>query len=268
MAIPRRIVVIASSILFILIIAISLVAAIEVRAPPKKLVQISIAQAAKGEQFDNLENHRAGGNINGSAFDRVDILSGTSTVGDGEPATYYISVTPTPTMMSEEGMIGETPTNPPAQSSIDEGFIGEKESSSIPKPTPQPPAAPQFPILALSYAGDGGPWHCRGDLLQKISFPPPATRWTNGTCIDLPSDARCGVFFAGKDDNCEAQLFNMPTCYNSTGTYVNTVVFMPEERPIGAIWRSMYIRCGVDAPEPALIDPSVLGGLLKKPGGG
>jgi hypothetical protein len=54
-------------------------------------------------------------------------------------------------------------------------------------------------------------------------------------------------------------------------TYVNTVVFMPEERPVGALWNSMWVKCGVETPEASLIDPAILGGLIKpgkKPGGG
>ena len=75
-------------------------------------------------------------------------------------------------------------------------------------------------------------------------------------------------FFADKGDNCEAHLFNMPDCFNSSRTYVNTVVFMPEERPVGGVWNSMLVRCGVDVPPPKILDPSILGDALKKPGGG
>ena len=101
-------------------------------------------------------------------------------------------------------------------------------------------------------------------MIQKLSIPHPATRWKNGTCVTLPAQANCGVFYAGKDDNCEAQLFNMNACYNTTKTYVNTVVFMPEERVVGAMWRSMFIKCAVDAPEPAMLDPGLLGDFLVK----
>lgn len=260
MPIPRRFLLIATSIFLLLVIAISLATSIEVRAPPKSLVQISVAQAAK-------DGESKGSKINGTSFDRADILNGSTTVGAGEPATYILSLKPSSTIMTEDGLIGETPTQPP-QTSIDEGYIGPIETTPTPQPTPRPPTAPQLPILALSYDGDGGPKHCRGELLQKLSFPPPASSWKNGTCVDLPADARCGIFFAGKNDNCEAQLFNMPACLNTTRTYVNTVVFMPEERPVGALWRSMFVRCGVDAPDAGLIDPSILGSLLKKPGGG
>lgn len=47
---------------------------------------------------------------------------------------------------------------------------------------------------------------------------------------------------------------------------MNTVVFMPEERAVGALWRSMFVRCGVEAKEVGMLDPAILGGLLKKPG--
>ena len=60
----------------------------------------------------------------------------------------------------------------------------------------------------------------------------------------------------------------MQNCFNTTSTYVNTVVFMPEERTVGAKWMSMYVKCGVDAPEVGPLDPALLSGLLKKPGGG
>jgi hypothetical protein len=100
-----------------------------------------------------------------------------------------------------------------------------------------------------------------------MSFARPAEQWKNGSCINLPSDARCGIFYSEKGDNCEAQLFNEAGCYNTTTTYVNTVVFIPEERPVGAMWRSMFVKCGVDVPEAKMLDPAILGGALgpKKP---
>jgi hypothetical protein len=229
-------------------------------------VQITIAQGAKDDQFGVKQ--KAGARLNGTGIDRVDIYSGTSTVKANATGTYAITLTATPAMTTEEGMIGETKTPVPTPSEEDPGYIGPIESETpVARPPPRP-APPQLPILALSYSGDGGPFHCRGDLLQKLTVPRPASAWKNGTCVDLPADAQCGVFFAGKDDNCEAQLFNMPGCFNTSRTYVNTVVFMPEERTVGAIWRSMFVRCGVDAPEAGLIDPAILNGLLKKPGGG
>jgi hypothetical protein len=78
--------------------------------------------------------------------------------------------------------------------------------------------------------------------------------------------ARCGVFFAGKEAGCQADLFSSERCVNTTRTYVDTVVFMPEERSVGAYWRSMWVRCGVEAPEARLLDPAVLGELVKSPG--
>lgn len=271
MAIPRLIKIIASSITLIAIIAITLATSLEIRAheAPRKLTLISKAQLAKDGKLEaQAQAQQAGAAINGSAFDRGDILSGTSTVAADKTATWIITGRPT-IMASDEGMIGATATAQPT-TSVGEGFIGNTAGTSKPTPSarPRPPPAPQVPIVAMSYAGDGGPKHCRGQLLQKLNLPRPAKSWLNGTCVDLPAHARCGVFYSAKGDNCEAQLFTMADCYNTTETYVNTVVFMPEERPVGAMWKSMFIRCGLDVPEPALIDPSILGGALKKPGGG
>ncbi|KAF2117092.1 hypothetical protein BDV96DRAFT_644525 [Lophiotrema nucula] len=230
------------------------------------MVQIVKAQAAKFEQ-----SHRgaegAGGKINGTDFHRGDIIDGSSTLSNGPAQTIALTAEPKPTNPTTmpEGFIGAIPTSSPTTN--DEGYIGPMEtpqSSAI----PVPPTGPQFPIFALSYDGSGGPKHCRGELVQKLNLPPPASAWKNGTCIDLPKMARCGVFFAGKDDHCEAQLFNMESCLNTTQSFVNTVVFMPEERTVGAYWRSMYVKCGVEAPVAGLLDPSVLGDLLVKPGGG
>jgi hypothetical protein len=272
MAIPRRIKVVVSSIILIVVIAISLATSFEIRTQqaPRRLVQISKAQLAKDGKLEaqvQAQVQQAGAAINGSAFDRGDILSGTSTVAADKTGTWAITGRPT-IVASDEGMIGATATARPT-TSIDEGFIGDIIGSATPTPSARPrPPPPQVPIVAMSYAGDGGPKHCRGQLLQKLNLPRPASSWLNGTCVDLPDHARCGVFYSAKGDNCEAQLFTIEGCYNTTETYVNTVVFMPEERPVGAMWKSMFIRCGMDVPEPALIDPSILGGKLKKPGGG
>jgi hypothetical protein len=198
--------------------------------------------------------------INDTSFDRADILSESSTVSPGTATPIYINIGPSATT-DNEGYIGQTPT---AASTVDE-YIGPIETQ-IPLPTSQPAPVPQSQIFALSYSGSGGPKHCRGELIQKLNIPQPASAWKNGSCVDLPSEARCGVFWAGKNDNCEAELFTMPKCFNTTSTYVNTVVFMPEERTVGAKWMSMYVKCGVDAPEAGPLDPALLGGLLKKPG--
>ncbi|KAF2624504.1 hypothetical protein BU25DRAFT_476192 [Macroventuria anomochaeta] len=255
MAIPRRLILLLTATFLLLLIAMLLAIAIEIRAPPPKMMAVTLAQAAKyGESERELAEKAL---LNGTDFDRGDILNGTTIA----PPAY------TPTMtVTDEGMIGDQEAPVPTSSAADEGYI-QPDSTSLPaaKPTPQPVA--QIPILALSYSGSGGPKHCRGSLLQKMSFARPAAQWKNGSCINLPSDARCGVFYSEKGDNCEAQLFNEADCYNTTATYVNTVVFMPEERPVGTLWRSMFVKCGVHVPEATMLDPAILGGALgsKKP---
>ncbi|KAF2825437.1 hypothetical protein CC86DRAFT_295092 [Ophiobolus disseminans] len=263
MALTPRILIAASSAILLLVIALSLATAIEVRAPLRQFFRASSAQAAKAGVFDAPVGAKA--QLNGTEFDRVDVWNGTSLV----PGT----TAPSAMTATEDGMLGATPTSRPDVSWSAEGMIGPIATPS-PKPIPAPrppPSSPQFPIVALSYSGSGGPKHCRGNVIQQMRFPPPLSDWKNGTCVNLPSEARCGLFISSKGDNCEAQLFNMADCYNTTKTFVNTVVFMPEERPVGALWRSMSVKCGVEVPEAKMLDPSVLGDKLHskpKPGGG
>ncbi|RMZ68758.1 sulfate permease ii [Pyrenophora seminiperda CCB06] len=219
--------------------------------------------AARLPENDDLIKHK--GLLNGTDFDRADMLNGTKVIPGVTLAT-------SSTMDSAEGMIGSTPEPKSSAGWADEGILGPKPTPkpSV-KPIPRPRPNPQIPIVALTYAGAGGPKHCRGELLAKTFFPRPIEKWKNGTCINLPSEARCGVFFSSKGDNCEAALFNTADCYNTTQSYVNTVVFMPEERAVGALWSSMWVRCAVEVPEAKMLDPAILGGALKpkpKPGGG
>jgi hypothetical protein len=271
MALTRRIAIVASSVFLILVIALSLVTAIEVRAPPTKIIQVKVAQAAKIGESERVIAAKA--RVNGTGFDRVDIFSGTSIVPGSSLVPGTHAPTPSPITATDEGMIGVTPTPKTSADWHDEGEIGPIATSSakpVPAPRP-PPTTPQLPIVAISYAGSGGPKHCRGRVIQQMRFPRPLEQWKNGTCVNLPSEARCGQFISSKGDNCEAQLFNMRDCYNTSKTYVNTVVFMPEERPVGALWSSMWVKCGVEVPEAKMLDPALLGGALKpkpKPGGG
>ncbi|KAJ4988277.1 hypothetical protein SVAN01_06212 [Stagonosporopsis vannaccii] len=249
MAIPRRLLLLLIATFLLLLVAMLLATAIEIRAPPPKMKAVTLAQAAKYSESEREFTAKA--RLNGTDFDRGDILNGTAIA----PAAYTPTITRT-----EEGMIGEE-TLAPTTSAADKTSV-EPDSTSLIAAKPTKPSAAQIPILALSYSGAGGPKHCRGSLLKKIEFARPAKQWKNGSCINIPSEARCGVFYSEKGDNCEAQLFNEVNCYNTTTTYVNTVVFMPEERAVGALWRSMLVRCGVDVPEAKILDPAILGGAL------
>lgn len=257
MTILRRVVILASSVLLMLIIAVSLASSLDIRTRRTQLIQNAFAQAVQEEGFKPNEKAR----INDTGFDRAEVLSGSSTISLGTVTRVYITSDPSATIHNNAGYIGQTPT--PA-AATDE-YIGPIETqAALPKDHSTPNFQPH--IFILSYSGSGGPKHCRGQLIQKLSIPQPAGARENGSCVSLPSEARCGVFWAGKNDKCEAELFTMPNCFNTTSTYVNTVVFMPEERTVGAKWTSMYVKCGVDASEPGPLDPALLGGLLKKPG--
>lgn len=261
MAVPHRLIIIASSVFLLLSIAVFLATSIETRAPSQNIFKVTIAQALRKGEAGRVVGGKA--RINGTDFDRGDVWYATSLVAPNTP-------TPSTTIATGEGAIRTTPNPHLSINWSAEGVIGPL-ATSLPAPVahPSPATGPRVPIVALSYSNSGGPKHCRGELLEKHAFPPPLEKWKNGTCINLPGEARCGVFFSSKGDNCEAQLFNMRDCYNTTRTYVNTVVFMPEERPVGALWSSMWVKCGVEVPEAKMLDPSILGGALKKkPSGG
>ncbi|CAG5141582.1 uncharacterized protein ALTATR162_LOCUS971 [Alternaria atra] len=260
-SIPRRIILVASSVFLLLFIAISLATAIEVRGPTLQVIQVNLAQAARVGNGDDVVAAKA--LLNGTDFDRGDVYNSSSIVSGA-------TLVPTTMTETQDGLIGFTPEPQTSASWSAEGVLGPIATPTpSAAPAPRPPTTPRIPIVALTYSGAGGPKHCRGELLQKTYLPPPLETWKNGTCITLPREARCGVFYSNKGDNCEAQLFNMPDCYNTTRSYVNTVVFMPEERAVGALWSSMWVRCGIDVPEAKMLDPSILGGALKKkPGGG
>ncbi|KAF1832830.1 hypothetical protein BDW02DRAFT_408660 [Decorospora gaudefroyi] len=265
MSISRRIILVTSSVFLLLFIALSLAATIEVRQPPSNVIQINVAQAATLGDAEDLVGAEA--LLNGTDLDTSSRHHVTSTIP---------GATRVPTAMTEtqEGIIGLTPLPKTSPAWSAEGVLGGPIPTptpciAIPVPAPQPPpSSAQIPIVALTYTGSGGPKHCRGQLLQKTYFPPPMDQWKEGTCINLPSEARCGVFFSNPGDNCEAQLFSTSDCRNTSVAYVNTVVFMPEERAVGALWNSMWVRCGVDVPETKMLDPGILGGALKRPGKG
>jgi hypothetical protein len=148
MAIPQRMIIIASSVALILVIALSLASAIEVRAPPDKIIQVTVAQAAKIGESERIISGKA--RLNGSDFDRVDVWNGTSVIPGSSIAT------PSATFATEEGMLGASPTSHSSASWDADGVIGPIATPSpsrkpAPAPAPRPPPQPQLPIVALSY---------------------------------------------------------------------------------------------------------------------
>lgn len=166
-----------------------------------------------------------------------------------------------PLSMSEkDGYIGEKQDTLPQNKTPNQNSILAPASSTI-QSSASAATSSAIPILALLYSGASGPKRCRGTLITSLNLPQPASQHRQGACYDLPSNARCGLFISDRQDHCQADLFNSLGCLNTSQTYVNTVVFMPEIRPVGALWRSMRVRCGVQAPEGVLLDPGVLQNL-------
>ncbi|KAF2838556.1 hypothetical protein M501DRAFT_1016649 [Patellaria atrata CBS 101060] len=116
---------------------------------------------------------------------------------------------------------------------------------SSPKSLPSP-----LPIIAPLHTGTAGSKSCHGPSLPPLSLSPPGIQHTKPVCYTLPATAECGIFVANKDDRCEARLYSVSNCggpeQEEEGPwYQNTAVFMPEIRPVGGMWRSVSVRCGV-----------------------
>ncbi|KAK7992822.1 hypothetical protein PG996_012153 [Apiospora saccharicola] len=127
---------------------------------------------------------------------------------------------------------------------------------------PQPPKKAPIPITALLYAGSPGPKQCRGSPMMKIPMERPVSNTTAPQCYNIPRlPANCGTFMAEKEDGCEARVFADWNCEE----FENLVVFMPELRTVGGIIRSVEIRCGVVAVEPAPLNMGALGAAQPKP---
>ncbi|KAK3401790.1 hypothetical protein B0T20DRAFT_475896 [Sordaria brevicollis] len=142
-----------------------------------------------------------------------------------------------------------------------------------PNPTTANQPTDNIPIRATIYSGVPGPSHCRGHpiLLLDLPIPPLSPSGILATtapkCYNIPSSpsssntagvAGCGVFSASKSSGCEARVFAEPGCRG----YLNTVVFIPEERAVGGQWRSLEVRCGVKPPDEEALGRPPLVGLM------
>jgi hypothetical protein len=117
-----------------------------------------------------------------------------------------------------------------------------------------------LPITVTIFSGSPGPKTCRSSALASLTLPRPEglSLRTGAQCYNLPSPAGCGIFVANKDDGCEARLFAEPFCVS----YVNTAVFVPENRAVGGLWRSFSVECGIPAPDPDALGAPPLQGMM------
>ncbi|KAK4237328.1 hypothetical protein C8A03DRAFT_16114 [Achaetomium macrosporum] len=131
-------------------------------------------------------------------------------------------------------------------------------------PTGNSTLGSNIPITATIFSGVPGPSTCRGSVILKLTLPSPTPGAgpTQEQCYNLAQVAGCGNFVASKEAGCEARLFSEPGCR----MYLNTAVFIPEERAVGGMWRSVSLRCGIPAPDPESLGPPPLAGLVRRPG--
>ncbi|KAK4126995.1 hypothetical protein N657DRAFT_640887 [Parathielavia appendiculata] len=135
-------------------------------------------------------------------------------------------------------------------------------------PTGNTTVGANLPISATIFWGVPGPSTCRGSVMVEFRLPQPADPDAGPTqewCYTLPRVSGCGKFVASKEAGCQARLFSEPGCQ----MYVNTAVFIPEERAVGGRWWSVGVRCGVPAPAPEseTLGLPPLAGLIRRPGG-
>ncbi len=116
-----------------------------------------------------------------------------------------------------------------------------------------------LPISATIFSGVPGPKRCRGGPMIKMEMPPSNGVQTIEQCYNLPTAAGCGNFVADKGDGCEARLFAEPGCK----VYMNTAVFLPEDRAVGGQWRSLAVQCGKPPPDPATLGAPPLQDMIK-----
>ncbi|KAK3682262.1 hypothetical protein B0T22DRAFT_279660 [Podospora appendiculata] len=126
-------------------------------------------------------------------------------------------------------------------------------------PTGNTTTTPNLPIRATIFSGSPGPKSCRGSVLLAVDVPPPNGELTTALCYNMPAPAGCGNFVANKDDGCEARLFAEPNCV----LYMNTAVFIPENRAVGGAWRSVSVQCGITPPDPATLGKPPMQDLMQ-----
>ncbi len=147
-------------------------------------------------------------------------------------------------------------------------------------PTANDTFVPNLPITATIFSGVPGPFHCRGSPMLVLNLSGLALSSSGligegegegggeqALCYSMPHPAGCANFVANKRDGCQADLFAEPGCRG----YTNTAVFVPEERAVGGLWRSVSVKCGVPAPDPETLGvpplQDLLSGARRKPKG-
>ncbi|KAK4456496.1 hypothetical protein QBC42DRAFT_281126 [Cladorrhinum samala] len=169
-------------------------------------------------------------------------------------------------------LLGPLPAN--CLSNVPAGADVQEDNGQVtinPDPTSNSTTPAELPTTATIFSGVPGPSRCRGTVVLRLSVPPPL-RDENGQvqkgerrCYNHLQPVGCGNFVASKEAGCEARLFAEPNCQ----MYLNTAVFVPEDRAVGGRWRSIEVQCGIPAPDPDTLGQPPLQGLIrnKKTGG-
>ncbi|KAK3985445.1 hypothetical protein QBC44DRAFT_157101 [Cladorrhinum sp. PSN332] len=134
-----------------------------------------------------------------------------------------------------------------------------------PDPTANHTVPADLQITATIFSGVPGPSKCRGNVVLRLDIPPPAVdeegqvQERERKCFNMLQPVGCGNFVASKEAGCEARLFAEPNCQ----MYLNTAVFIPEDRAVGGWWRSMDVKCGIPAPDPGTLGEPPMQRLIR-----
>lgn len=174
---------------------------------------------------------------------------GTSESSQDKPNPSQI---PTQSAVALQQPTQEPSKQPPTQPSDQSMVQQDNGQVSIQDATPEE-KEPLVPIQATFFSGSEGPKACRGHPIALIDLPKPVglSTPTAKQCYNFPRQqtSGCAVFMANKIDGCQASVFAETNCR----TYMNTMAFMPEERPVGGNWRSVSVQCGMPEPDPATL---------------
>lgn len=156
-------------------------------------------------------------------------------------------------------LLGPLPSS--CLSDVPAGADVQEDSGQVtinPDPTSNNTTPADLLTMATIFSGVPGPSKCRGSVVLRLGIPPPVQKGER-RCYNHLQPVGCGNFVASKEAGCEARLFAEPNCQ----MYLNTAVFIPEDRAVGGWWRSMEVRCGIPAPNPDTLGQPPLQGLIR-----
>lgn len=166
----------------------------------------------------------------------------------GSDKSLGVEATPSQTLPQTTAAVKQPATQASEQPAVQQ----DNGQVSIQGATPED-KEPLVPIRATFFSGSEGPKSCRGHAIALVDLPKPQGPAvpTTKQCYNFPGEqtSGCALFMANKIDGCQASVYAETNCR----VYMNTMAFMPEQRPVGGHWRSFAVQCGIPEPDPATL---------------